>query len=336
MKLYRILFLVTIVLSFAACKNDNDQPSGNENEESTTQTVAVPSFNRDSAYAFVEKQVAFGTRTPGSEGHAAAKAWLSNKFESYGLNVIQQDFQATRYDGVAVNGTNIIAQFKPEISKRVLLAAHWDTRHIADSPLSEERKNEPILGADDGGSGTAILLEIARLLQENPLDIGVDLILFDAEDLGESGSEDPKSTTTWCLGSQHWGRNVHVGNYNPKYGILLDMVGSKGAKFPIEGYSAQIAPQLVDKVWTLAQNMGYTNYFERRNAGAITDDHYFVSTLTGIPMIDIINRSTETETGFGAHWHTQNDDMDIIDKRTLKAVGQVVTAVIYRENNGTL
>lgn len=331
----RILFLVAMMLVLASC-NDDEKSSSRENKTVATRTVSVPSFDRDSAYAFVARQVAFGPRTPGSEGHAQAKDWLVSKFESYGMEVIEQDFQATRYDGVTVNGTNIIAQYKPEITKRVLLAAHWDTRHIADSPLSEERQNEPILGADDGGSGTAVLIEIARLLQENPIDMGVDLILFDAEDLGESGSEDPQSTNTWCLGSQHWARNVHVGSYNPKYGILLDMVGSKGAKFPIEGYSAQFAPQLVNKVWTLAQNMGYTNYFLDRTGSAVTDDHYFVTTITGIPMIDIINRSTETETGFGAYWHTQNDNLDIIDRRTLKAVGQVVTAVIYREHNGTL
>lgn len=324
-----------IVLFLAACKND-ESSSSDTDEEVAVRSVPVPGFNGDSAYAFVAEQVAFGPRTPGSEGHAAAKGWLIGKFEAYGMEVIAQDFQAKRYDGVPVNGTNIIAQYKPEISKRVLLAAHWDTRHIADSPLSEARKNEPILGADDGGSGTAVLLEIARILQETPIDMGVDLILFDAEDLGESGTDNPQSATSWCLGSQHWARNVHVGNYNPRYGILLDMVGSKGAKFPIEGYSAQIAPQLVSKVWTLAKNMGYTNYFQDIKGGAVTDDHYFVHTITGIPMIDIINRNTETQTGFGHYWHTHQDNMDVIDKRTLKAVGQVVTAVVYREYNGTL
>lgn len=329
------LFSLLILIAFVflnACKSDKSQASNTEE----TATTAVPSFNRDSAYSFVAEQVAFGSRVPGSEAHQNCKNWLVQKFQSYGATVIQQDFQAKTYYGKTLPATNIIAQFNPNIGKRIVLAAHWDSRHIADSPLSTTRKTEPILGADDGGSGTAILVEIARQLQQNKVDIGVDLVLFDAEDLGESGSEDPAAATTWCLGSQHWARNLHAPDYRPQYGILLDMVGSKGAQFPIEQYSNQIAPQLVNDVWQLAENLGYSNYFPKTNGGGVTDDHYFVSTIAKIPMIDIINRSTQTQTGFGAYWHTHNDNLDIIDRKTLKAVGQLMLAVIYRENDGTL
>lgn len=334
MKKFSIFFILGILILVSACKKDASQESSTET--TTARTVAVPSFDRDSAYAFVAQQVAFGPRVPGSEGHRACKEWLVSKFKSYGAEVIEQNFQAKTYYGTTLPATNIIAQFNPQVGKRILLAAHWDSRHAADSPLSTERKNEPILGADDGGSGTAILLEMARQLQQNPIDIGVDIILFDAEDLGQSGTNDPNSVTTWCLGSQYWSRNIHTGNYRPQYGILLDMVGSKGAQFPVEQYSSQFAPGVVLKVWQLAENMGYSNYFLRTQGGGITDDHYFVNTIANIPMIDIINRSTETESGFGAYWHTHNDNLDVIDKRTLKAVGQVITAVVYRENNGTL
>ncbi len=334
MKKFGIFFIFGITFLINACKSEpkNDATG----EANAVRTVAVPGFDRDSAYAFVAQQVAFGPRVPGSEAHQACKKWLVNKFKSYGAVVIEQNFQAKTYYGTTLPATNIIAQFNPQVGKRILLAAHWDSRHAADSPLSTERKNEPILGADDGGSGVAILLEVARQLQQYPIEMGVDIILFDAEDLGESGTDDPASVNTWCLGSQHWSRNIHTGNYRPQYGILLDMVGSKGAQFPVEQYSQQFAPGVVLKVWQLAESMGYGNYFLRTQGGGITDDHYFVNTITGIPMIDIINRSTETETGFGAYWHTHNDNMDVIDKRTLKAVGQVITAVIYRENNGTL
>lgn len=328
-----LLLFVVSVLAFA-CKKDASEGSGSE--AAAVQEVPVPAFNRDSAYAFVEQQVAFGPRVPGSEAHQACREWMVGKFQSYGAEVIEQHFQAKTYYGATLPATNIIAQFNPRASKRILLAAHWDSRHTADSPLSTERKNEPILGADDGGSGTAVLLEIARLLHQHPIDLGVDIILFDAEDLGQSGTEDPNSITTWCLGAQHWARNIHTGNYKPRYGILLDMVGSAGAQFPIEAYSRQFAPQVVSMVWDLAKKMGYDNYFLPTVGGGITDDHYFVNTIARIPMIDIINRSPETETGFGAYWHTHDDNLDIIDRRTLKAVGQVVTAVIYREHNGTL
>ncbi len=331
MKNLLLLLIISSLFIFNACKNDSSQAA-----TQTQSTTKIPSFNRDSAFAFVAKQVEFGPRVPNSEAHQATRNWLVEKFKTYGATVIEQNFQAKRYDGVTLNGTNIIAQFNPTIAKRIVLAAHWDSRHIADSPLNSDRKNEPILGADDGGSGTAVLLEIARQLQQNPVEMGVDLVLFDAEDLGQSGTEDPASATTWCLGSQYWARNLHVPNYRPQYGILLDMVGSKGAQFPIEQYSNQIAPQVVNEVWTLAENLGYSNYFPKTNGGAVTDDHYFVSTIANIPMIDIINRSAQTQTGFGAHWHTHNDNLDIIDRKTLKAVGQLMLAVIYRENDGTL
>ncbi len=294
--------------------------------------VAVPKFERDSALAFVAKQVSFGPRVPNMEAHRQTKAWLVAQFERFGAKVIEQDFEAEAYTGATLQGTNIIAQFNPGAGKRVLLGAHWDTRPFADSPINEERREEPILGADDGGSGVAVLLEVARQLQANPISLGVDIVLFDAEDYGESGGDNPDS---YALGSQYWARNPHVtGARQPQYGILLDMVGARGARFPKEYFSMQFAPQLVNKVWSLAQKMGYSNYFVNEQGGAITDDHYYVNTIARIPMIDIINRARGTQTGFGEHWHTHKDDMDIIDKRVLRAVGQVVLAVLYREANG--
>lgn len=294
--------------------------------------VSVPKFDRDSALSFVTQQVNFGPRVPNSEAHRQTRRWLAEQFKGYGAKLIEQDFEATAYTGDILKATNIIAQFNPGAQKRVLLAAHWDTRPFADSPISEERRDEPISGADDGGSGVAVLLEVARQLQANPIDMGVDIVLFDAEDYGESGGETPD---TYALGSQYWSRNPHVsGAKKPKYGILLDMVGARGARFPKEYFSMQFAPQVVNKVWKLAQNMGYGNYFVNQQGGAITDDHYYVNTIARIPMIDIINRTQGTQTGFGEHWHTHNDDLDVIDKRTLLAVGQVVLAVLYREANG--
>lgn len=292
----------------------------------------MPKFERDSALSYVAQQVAFGPRVPNSEEHRQAKGWLVEQFKKYGAKVMEQDFEAKAYTGDVLNATNIIAQFNPGAQKRILLAAHWDTRPFADSPISEERQDEPILGADDGGSGVAVLLEVARQLQANPIDMGVDIVLFDAEDYGESGGDAPD---TYALGSQYWARNPHVtGGQKPKYGILLDMVGAKGARFPKEYFSMQFAPQVVNKVWKLGQDMGYGNYFVNQQGGAITDDHYYVNTIARIPMIDIINRAQGTQTGFGAHWHTHDDDLGIIDKRTLRAVGQVVLAVLYREANG--
>ncbi len=325
-KFFWLFFFVLVI----GCTNDN---STKQVEKPTVQSVQVPRFDADSAYSYVAQQVAFGPRVPNSEGHAQTRDWLIQQFESFGASVIRQDFKATAYTGERLNASNIIAQYNPDASKRIVLAAHWDTRPFADSELETERPNDPILGADDGGSGVGVLLEVARQLGDNPIDMGVDIVLFDAEDYGESGGEDE---TTWGLGSQHWSRNPHVNGYDARYGILLDMVGSKGARFPKEGFSVQFAGPIVDKIWRLANSMGYGNFFVNETAPAVLDDHYFVNTIAKIPMVDIINKPVNSKTGFGAYWHTHNDNMDIIEKRTLRAVGQVVLAITYREAGGTL
>lgn len=320
-------------LSMAALGCKNDQPQNKSEEPKTEQPVSVPKFERDSAFSFVAKQVAFGPRVPNTDAHKRCKDWLVGQFTAYGMKVTEQPFSAKAYTGKTLNGVNIIAQYKPELAKRICLAAHWDSRHIADSPLSSERQKEPILGADDGGSGVGVLIEIARALQANPAEVGVDFVLFDAEDHGDDSDEKP-NPNSWCLGSQHWSRNLVPAGYRPKYGILLDMVGAKGARFTKEGVSMNFAPDVMNKVWKIGQNLGYTNYFVEDKSGPVTDDHYFVNTIAQLPMIDIIGKSGETQTGFGAHWHTHKDDMDIIDIRALRAVGQTLLEVIYYEAAG--
>lgn len=327
-----IAFLLLIAILITSCKPDSS--TTNTVENTSKKTYPVPKFERDSAYKFVAKQVSFGPRLPNTDGHKACKEWLVASLRSFGAKVIEQDFQVKAYTGTTLNATNIIAQYNPENNKRILLAAHWDTRHIADSPLSTERQNEPILGADDGGSGVGVLLEVARILQANPIeDMGIDIVLFDAEDHGENEGDNINS---WALGSQHWSRNPHVsGTQKPKYGILLDMVGSKGAQFPKEEISRAYAPQLTDKIWKLANDMGYGNFFTNVNGGSVTDDHYFVNSIAKIPMVDIINLPLNSNNkGFGSHWHTHNDNMEVINHRTLRAVGQVLLAIIYREASG--
>ncbi len=319
---------IILLLAFAACKSD--KPSAEKAPE--TPAVQAPRFDRDSAYAFVEKQVEFGPRVPNTAAHRACKDWYVERFKAYGAEVIEQPFQPRAYTGTVLQATNVIARYNPAATRRIVLAAHWDSRPFADSPLNTERTNEPVLGADDGASGVGVLLEVARQLQGQPLqNIGIDLVLFDAEDYGEIGGNNDKS---WGLGAQHWSRNLHVPANQFKYGILLDMVGAKGARFAREGVSMQYAPEVVDKVWKLAQSLGYGNYFVDDDGGPVMDDHYFVNSIAGIKMIDIINRPATTETGFGAYWHTHDDDMDIIDARTLRAVGQVLLELIYREDAG--
>ena len=326
-------FFLIIFLIFTACQ-------GCKENKSTTPTkvevknIPIPRFNRDSAYNFVAKQVAFGPRVPNTEAHINTKNWLVNQLKMSGARVIEQGFKATAYTGTVLNATNIIGQFNPAAKKRILLAAHWDTRHITDNDPDVSKQNLQVDGADDGASGVGVLLEVARHLNTLPDYLGVDIIFFDAEDHGISGGSDPNDTYTWGLGSQYWSRNLHVGGYKAKYGILLDMVGAKSPRFPIEEISATFAPKIVEKVWKLAREMGFGNYFSNEKVEGVTDDHLFVNRIAKIPMIDIINLPTNTEQKFVNHWHTTNDNMDNINKRTLGAVGQIMLAVIFNEAMG--
>jgi glutaminyl-peptide cyclotransferase len=323
--------LCTLALVFTFCKNEPKAPVV---DEKPAEAAKIPAFNRDSAFAFVAEQTEFGPRTPNSPAHEACKNWLSAELKSYGLEVIEQNFQAKAYTGTMLNSTNIIGQYKPNLSRRILLAAHWDSRPMADAPQSPKAdKTKPVMGADDGASGVGILLEIARQLQANPVDIGVDIVFFDAEDFGDYNS----SGDTWCLGSQHWSKNLHYKkDIRPEYGILLDMVGATGARFGFDDISYQRAPEVLQKVWSLAKDMGYGQYFVEEGVGGITDDHAYVNSIAGIKMIDIINKPLGSQSGFVDHWHTTDDTIDKIDRFTLRAVGQVLLAVIYREYNGEL
>jgi glutaminyl-peptide cyclotransferase len=302
-----------------------------ETSQQQTTYKAVPEFNADSAYQFVQKQVDFGPRVPNTEGHRQTRAWLISQFEGMGLEVQTQDFQAKTYDNLLWNLSNIIASYNPSAKKRILLAAHWDTRRMADKDT--QRIDEPIDGANDGGSGVAVLLEVARtisLAEEKP-EIGIDFILFDGEDDGEPEHANIRNNSKiwWCLGSQHWSSTPHERGYSAYYGILVDLVGAKGARFYREGYSMQFAKNIVNKVWNYASELGYSDFFIMKDAPEIIDDHLFVNKNAGIPMINIVEFSPDY--GFGHYHHTHDDNMDIIDRKSLKAVGQTVLFTVYQE-----
>jgi len=295
-------------------------------------TVEVPSFNADSAYNFIAEQVAFGPRVPNTKGHLACADYLIEKLNSYCDTVIVQEAQLTAFDGNVLNSKNIIASFKPLRAKRVLLCAHWDTRPFADQ--DSINKNSAIEGANDGGSGVGVLLEIARQFSLKKPDIGVDIILFDSEDYGQpSDSEYPRMEHSYCLGSQYWASHLHKDNYFAKFGILLDMVGGENAVFTQELASVTFAPKIVKKVWDTAAKLGYGNTFKFQKTNLIIDDHLYINNLAQgrVPTIDIIEYNPITESHFYEHWHTHEDKLENIDKNTLKAVGQTVIDVVYNE-----
>ncbi|MEI9919413.1 MAG: M28 family peptidase [Bacteroidota bacterium] len=305
-----------------------------EKKEKPTVSVAVevPKFNADSAYAFVKKQVDFGPRVPNTEAHRKTAAYLEQKLKSYGAQVVTQSFTQKTFDGVNVNLKNIIASFNPGKQKRILLVAHWDTRPFADK--DSVKRDAPLDGANDGGSGVGILLEIARHLQSDTTRAGVDIVLFDGEDWGEKENQ-PRIKPAdgleawWCLGSQYWSRNRHKPGYRAYYGIDLDMVGATDARFFREGTSTEYAPRIVDKVWQAAARLGYSDVFISESSQAMIDDHLFVNTKAQIPMADIIDYNDRT--GFGSYHHTTKDNMSVIDKRMLEIVGKTVMYVVYQE-----
>jgi Zn-dependent M28 family amino/carboxypeptidase len=322
---YKILIIITIIL--CACTNEPKQnPKTNKHEQNPKVKVDIPAFNSDSAYYFIEKQVSFGPRVISSNGWKNCGDWLEKKLINYADTVIIQQASITTYDGKNHTLKNIIASFSPKIKKdRIALFAHWDTRHIADQ--SDPIIYLPIDGANDGGSGVGVLLEMARQFSLKNPKIGVDIILFDAEDYGDHNVDD---LTSWCLGSQYWSKNPHKKNYSAKYGILLDMVAAKNAKFYLEGNSVKFASPVVQKVWKKGHKLGYEKYFIFQKTDGIMDDHVPINNSSlGIPTIDIVEFSPSGN--FNKHWHTHQDNMNNIDKETIKAVGQTLLEVVYNE-----
>jgi glutaminyl-peptide cyclotransferase len=330
-KLRRISLFVVLIAGLMSTFSCNSCQSRREVTPTQSYSKVSPDFNADSAYHFIQTQVDFGPRIPGTAQHESCGDFLVAKLESYGATVFEQRANLTHYDGKNLPMRNIIGSWSPDVEKRILLFAHWDTRPFADEEIDPQRQKQPILGADDAASGVGVLLEIARQLQLQPLSIGVDIIFFDVEDWGQPSFEDDwVPGDWWCMGSQYWSEQPHVTNYKA-YGILLDMVGGNNATFLREGYSLHYAPSVVEKIWSMAARLGYSHYFQPKSGGYITDDHVPVNKLQRAPSANIINLKTDSQTGFAPHWHTLNDDMRQIDRNTLKAVGQTVMEVIYTE-----
>lgn len=319
-------------LFLAGCGGGNADSNHHAEEKSTAvSALAVPVFNADSAYHFVEQQVAFGPRVPNTDAHRACGDWLEESLSRFADTVYVQNTRLRAFDGTILNARNFIGSFQPEKRNRVLLCAHWDSRPWADHDPDPANHYTPIDGANDGASGVGVLLEIARLLSQSSPNVGVDIIFFDAEDYGKHRLMNVPDQDSWALGSQFWANNPHKPDYFARFGILLDMVGAENATFKHEGYSMMYASNVVRKVWDVARREGFGHFFLNREGGYVIDDHYYINTIRNIPVANIIDQRDHTPHGFFEYWHTINDSMENIDKATLHAVGQTVTAVIYRE-----
>ena len=309
-----------------------------ETEEVAKVNPVGPSFNADSAYAFTKAQCDFGPRDMNSRGHDLCGEWIISKFKEYGCKVTTQTATLAGYDGTKLRSRNIMASINPEATTRILLCAHWDSRPWADNDPDSANWRKPILAANDAASGVAVMLELARIIGKSKdekafnKELGIDFVCFDAEDWGTPQWADvADNADSWALGAQYWSKNLPQG-YEARYGILLDMVGGVGAKFYREGMSMQYAPEIVKKVWRAAREVGFGSYFPKEDGGVITDDHVPVNQFAKIPTIDIIPYYADCQqSSFGPTWHTLADNMENIDKNTLKAVGQTLVQVIYKE-----
>jgi hypothetical protein len=319
----KLSFCLILVVGLAACKQKV------QSVENKPLTKSVPSFTPDSAYEYVKQQCSFGPRVPNSTAHQACSDYLSAQLKRFGAVVIEQKADLKGFDGLTLHSVNIIGSYNPKATTRVVLFSHWDSRPWADNDPNPANHKQPVMGANDGASGVGVLLEMARQLGVQKPEIGVDIIFFDAEDYGSSASGGGQNTEdTWCLGTQYWAKNPHVPGYKAKYGILLDMVGAPQATFPKEQISQSYAADVVERVWSQAKSLGFSQYFVDQAGGAITDDHVYVNQLAGIPSIDIIHYSNS---GFGSYWHTVGDTMDKVDKNTLNAVGTTLMHLVYSE-----
>lgn len=325
------LFSIIATLGITSCRPtaSNGDATRTRQEEKRIKTPAR--FNRDSAYSYVRRQLAFGPRVSGTEGNRLCREYLVNELRRHGAqNVNVQTGEVTAFNGDRLPIGNIMASYKPEIHDRILLLAHYDTRPWCDSDQNEENRLKPVLGANDGGSGVAVLLEVARHLNETEPPIGVDILLVDAEDYGQASGFSTHDTS-WCLGTQYWIENMpYPADSLPRYAVLLDMVGGMDAKFHREYFSDQNASKLVDKVWSVAARSGYENRFINKSGGAVVDDHIFLNDA-GIPAIDIIESKNESTGTFAPTWHTIDDTLENIDPSSLEAAGQTVLNLIYNE-----
>ncbi len=295
--------------------------------------IERPAFNSDSAYVYIERQMAFGPRVPNSEAHTQCAVWLIEQLRAFGAEVELQKGFMPDYRGNNQQIYNIIGHFYTEETKdrpRILLGAHYDTRPWCDEEEDYNDRFYNVPGANDGASGVGVLLEVARQLglrmADSTFTMPVDIIFFDCEDMGTprvyTGLE---REDTWCLGSQLWATH-YMQKMNPQYrfGIILDMIGAPDATFPREMYSTQYAANYQQQIWHSAEQLGYGAMFNNQQSYPITDDHYYINYIAGIPCVDVIHYDIRNATGFPWWWHTRNDDMSNISKATLQAVGEVV------------
>jgi glutaminyl-peptide cyclotransferase len=266
----------------------------------------------------VRRQVEFGPRVPGTAGHAAQRAWMLARFDSIGVTAVVDTFSHVTQSGDSLTLYNVGARFSPDATRRILLLAHWDTRPTSDEANDSTGRATPVPGANDGASGTAVLLELAEMMSRNPPPVGVDLLFVDGEDYGPSVED-------MFLGARRYASRLDTVEPRPVYGLLLDMVGDADPSFQAEELSAQAAPVVVRKVWDAAQRLGYRQFFPGGVGVRVIDDHVQLIEA-GLPTANLVDFVYGPD---NRYWHTPDDTPENVSATTLGMVGEVVAELVY-------
>lgn len=291
--------VLMVIVSIGACNN--------------SPYAGMPAFDGDAAYAYLEKQVAFGPRVPGTPAHSSARDWLLDQLRLHTPHAALQPFSGV-FGGSHADMSNIMASFYPDKQERILLCAHWDCRHHADKDPDPARHTDPVPGANDSASGVAVLLEIARILELHEPSCGVDIVLFDGEDGGSYGED-----ATWLLGSRHFAKAMPM-SYRPKFAVLLDMIGDSDLGLTRDYTSMRAAPDLWERIEQYCGEIGIP--FLEKTVG-ILDDHVPLISR-GIPAVDIIDFEYPW-------WHTVDDTPDKCSAESLQKIGDLVLKIVYTD-----
>lgn len=313
---------VATLLSFVACTSDQskDVRKPAKNQPATT-AISIPDFSGKEAFDYLLAQTNFGPRNPGSPSHRNCLEYLVNELSRFSDAVNRQEFTHGGSRGEQIKLTNIIASFNLTATNRVLLAAHWDSRPYADEDKDPKKRDKPIIGANDGASGVAVLLQLAKMMKQIPPPLGVDIILFDGEDFGQKGD-----LTNFLLGSKYFASHKPT-TFNPQFGILLDMIGDAQLEIQKEKSSVRFAPDLVQLVWATAERLGLRE-FSPYEGPDLYDDHIPLNEA-GIKMIDLIDFHYPDQTH--RYWHTSEDTPDKCSPSSLQVVGTLLTHLIYEK-----
>jgi hypothetical protein len=297
--------LLGAALGLAACRGT----------EAANSTGPRSRFDGKRAYGYVRRQLEFGPRVPGTPAHRQAGDWLAATLRGTADTVTEQAWVHVTVRGDSLPMRNIIARFRLEATERVLYVAHWDTRPVAEKDPDPARRALPIPGANDGGSGVAMLLALADALKAVPPAVGVDIVLVDGEDYGSfDRSEDVLIGSTW------FAEHLPEPGYQPMFGVVWDMVGDRDPRFYHEGHSMQAAPEVVARVWGVAEELGYGGVFIQQSKWTLDDDHLPLL-RKGLRVIDVIDFDFP-------HHHRLSDNLAAVSADALQKVGDVALRLV--------